>query len=167
VTHHGEFFITPVDIRAQEFRKSIRGYDPGDVDEFRNRIADELERLLKERADMEAKLHQSHEQLKGFREREKALNDALVLAQQLRVETEQSARREAELVGREARSQAEATLADARSEERSVRRDIEKAHRQFSNYLAGFRTLLERYLSEVDALDAQAAASAEKGTQQE
>ncbi|MBI4502719.1 MAG: DivIVA domain-containing protein, partial [Gemmatimonadetes bacterium] len=44
----GGFYLTPVDVRAQEFRKSLRGYDPGDVDEFRNRIADELERLLKE-----------------------------------------------------------------------------------------------------------------------
>lgn len=150
----GGFYLTPVDVRAQEFRKSLRGYDPGDVDEFRNRIADELERLLKERSEMEARLQQLREELKAFRDREKALNDALILAQQLRTETEQSARREADLVAKEARVQADATVAEARVEERAVRREIEAAQRQFSSYLASFRTLLERYLSEVDALEA-------------
>jgi DivIVA domain-containing protein len=153
VTEDG-FYLTPVDVRAQEFRKTLRGYDPGDVDEFRNRIADELERLLKERADADGKLQQLREQVKHFRDREKALNDALVLAQQLRTETEQSSKREAELVAREARIQADATLAEARSEERAIRREIETAQRQFDSYLASFRTLLERYLSEVEALEA-------------
>ena len=148
------FYLTPVDIRNQEFRKSLRGYDTGDVDDFRQRVAEEMERLLKERSETEAKLHQLREQLKGFREREKALNDALVLAQQLRGETETAARREAELISREARVQADAFIAEARQDERSVRRDIETAQRQFSSYLASFRTLLERYLSEVDALEA-------------
>ena len=139
---------------AQEFRRSLRGYDPGDVDEFRNRIADELERLLKERSETDGKLQQLREQVKSFRDREKALNDALVLAQQLRSETEQSAKREADLVAREARAGADAILAGARAEERGIRREIDTAQRQFTSYLASFRTLLERYLSEVDALEA-------------
>ena len=140
------FFLTPVDIRAQEFRKSLRGYDTGDVDDFRHRVADEMERLLKERVENNDKLQQLREQLKAFREREKALNDALVMAQQLRGETEVAARREADLIAREARLQADATMADARDHERSVRRDIETAQRQFSAYLSSFRSLLERYL---------------------
>jgi DivIVA domain-containing protein len=148
------FYLTPVDIRNQEFRKSLRGYDTGDVDDFRQRVAEEMERLLKERAETENKLQQLREQLKSFRDRDKALNDALVLAQQLRGETEVAARREAELISREARVQADATIAEARQDERSVRKDIETAQRQFSSYLASFRTLLERYLSEVDALEA-------------
>jgi DivIVA domain-containing protein len=147
------FNLTPVDVRAQEFRKSLRGYDPGDVEDFRARVADEMERLLRERSDMENNVQRLREQLKAFQEREKALNDALVMAQQLRGETEQAARREADLIAREARIQADATLADARVEEKAVRRDIETAQRQFSSYLGSFRTLLERYLSEVDALE--------------
>ncbi len=148
------FYLTPVDIRNQEFRKAFRGYDAADVDDFRQRVADELERLLKERAEMDGKLQQLREQLKSFREREKALNDALVLAQQLRADSEQAARREADLVAKEARIEADGILKEARSEERSVRRDVETAQREFSSYLASFRTLLERYLSEVDALEA-------------
>jgi cell division septum initiation protein DivIVA len=103
---------------------------------------------------MEERLQSLREQLKTFREREKALNEALVAAQQLRADTEQSARREADLVLREARAQADQIVQEARGAEQAVRRDMEGAQRQFTAYLAGFRTLLERYQSEVDALEA-------------
>jgi DivIVA domain-containing protein len=148
-----QFHLTPVDIRAQEFRRSLRGFDPSDVEEFRQRVASELERLLRERADTEDTLRALREQLRSFQDREKALNDALVLSQQLRADTEQAALRQAELSERETRAEAENILREARAEERQVRRDIEAAQRQFASYLAGFRTLLERYLSEVDALE--------------
>jgi DivIVA domain-containing protein len=148
------FHLTPVDIRAQQFHRSLRGYDPASVEEFRQQIASEVERLLRERAQMEERLQSLREQLKTFREREKALNEALVAAQQLRADTEQSARREADLVLREARAQADQIVQEARGAEQAVRRDMEGAQRQFTAYLAGFRTLLERYQSEVDALEA-------------
>jgi DivIVA domain-containing protein len=148
------FHLTPVDVRAQEFHRSLRGYEPAAVEEFRQRVAEELERLLRERAQLDERLTQFREQLKAFREREKALNEALVSAQQLRADTQEAARREAELVVREARAQADQILQEARGAESAVRRDIEAAQRQFTGYVAAFRTLLERYLSEVDALEA-------------
>ncbi|HXV86171.1 MAG TPA: DivIVA domain-containing protein [Gemmatimonadales bacterium] len=147
------FNLTPVDIRTQEFRRSLRGYDPEGVDEFRGRVADELERLLREKAVLEDRVQSLREQLKAFRDREKALNEALVVAQQLRQDTEQAARRDADLVIREARTQADALVQEARGAELAVRRDTEAAQRHFTAYLGAFRTLLERYLSEVDALD--------------
>jgi DivIVA domain-containing protein len=149
------FHLTPVDIRSQEFHRALRGYDPGGVEEFRQRVAEELERLLRERAQMEERLQGFREQLKAFRDRERALNEALVAAQQLRADMEQSARREADLIVREARAQAEQILAEARAAEAAVRRDLEAAERQLAAYLGAFRTLLERYLSEVDALEAR------------
>ncbi len=148
------FHITPVDIRSQEFHRALRGYDPAGVEEFRERVADEVERLLRERTQMEGRLVQFREQLSAFREREKALNEALVAAQQLRADTEQAARREADLVLREARGDADRILQEARIAEQAVRREMDSAQRQFTAYLGAFRTLLERYLSEVDALEA-------------
>lgn len=147
------FHLTPVDVRAQEFSKGLRGYSVSEVDEFRQRVAEELERLLKQRAEMEDQIHATRDQLRAYQDREKALNDALVLAQQLKAQTEDASRREADLSSREARAEADRILAGAKADERAVRKEIEVAQRQFSSYLAGFRTLLERYLSEVEALE--------------
>lgn len=147
-----EFRLTPVDVRAQEFGRTPFGYHRAAVDDFRDRVATELERLLKERQTFEERVQQLREQLRAYREREKALNEALVSAQQIRQETERLARQEAELIVREARVEGEGVIADAREAEREVRAEAEQAHRHFSAYLAAYRNLLERSLAEVDAL---------------
>jgi DivIVA domain-containing protein len=147
-----EFRLTPADVRTQEFRRVPLGYEVAGVEEFRGRMADELERLLRERAALEERLHSFREQLKAFREREKALNDAVVMAHQVRTDIEQSAKRESELAMREARAKADDILNGARKAETFVRHDLEEAQRQFSAYLAAFRRLLERQLAQVDAL---------------
>ena len=61
-----EFRLTPVDIRNHEFRVGFRGYEPTTVEEFRNQIADEMERLLRDRATLEERVYNLREQLKAF-----------------------------------------------------------------------------------------------------
>jgi DivIVA domain-containing protein len=147
-----EFRLTPADVRAQEFRRGALGYDVAGVEDFRGRVAEEMERLLRERALLEERLENAREQLRAFRDREKALNDAVVMAQQMRAEAEDAARRDAGLVMREAEAKADEMLAKARDAEAAIRRDIEEAQRHFSSYLTAFRHLLDRQLAEVDAL---------------
>jgi DivIVA domain-containing protein len=146
------FRLTPADIRTQPFRRTPFGYDVPAVEEFRQRVADEFERLMRERAALDERLQSSREQMKAYREREKALNDAVVMAQEVRADIEDTAKRDAEVVLREARQKADALLAEARSAEVAVRRDIEEAQRQFVAYVTAFRRLLDRQLAEVDAL---------------
>ena len=42
------FRLTPADIRTQPFRRTPLGYDVPAVEEFRQRVADEFERLMRE-----------------------------------------------------------------------------------------------------------------------
>ena len=146
------FRLTPAEVRQQEFRRTIKGYDQHGVEEFRERVAAELERVLLERSQLEERTDGLREQLKAYREREKALNDAVVVAQQLREETAEAAKREADVVIREAKVKADEAMAAARQAEVDVRGDIETAQRQFTGYVAAFRQLLLRQLAELDAL---------------
>lgn len=146
------FRLTPIDIRGQEFRRSLFGYERASVEDFRERMADELERLFRERVQMEERLENFREQLRAFRDRERALNDAVVMAQQMRDETEKVAKRNSEVTIREARTKADGILSGARVAEQGVRQDIEAAQHQFSGYLSAFRQLLLRQLAEVEAL---------------
>ncbi len=147
-----EFRLTPADIRAQQFRRSAFGYDVAAVEDFRSRVAEAFERVMRERAALEERVQSTREQLKAYREQEKALNEAVVMAHQVREDIHQAARRESELQLKEARSRADDVLAEARTAEASIRRDIEEAQRQFAAYIAAFRRLLERQLAEIDAL---------------
>lgn len=150
------FNLTPHDVRGQELARALRGYDAAQVDDFRHRVAEALDRLLRERSQYEERLRGLQEQLRTFRERERAMNDALVAAQQLRADTKQQAEREAEAVIREAKAEAMRVVARAEDQERMVRDRFEAAQRQFASYLSNFRALLERQLGEVEGLQASA-----------
>ncbi len=149
------FDLTPLDIRTQQFRRVVRGYDPAAVEEFRGRIAAEAERLLREKAVTDEQVRNFREQLKTFREREKAMSEALVVAEQLRHDAGQRANDQAEAIIQKARTEADTILNDARLAEKAVRRDTERAQRQLNSYLAAFRALLERNMAEVEAVEAQ------------
>jgi DivIVA domain-containing protein len=147
------FHLTPVDVRRYDFGSALRGYDKTRVDQFRDQVADELERLTRVTQELEAKAKGFHEQLRAFRERDKALNDALISAQQLRAETREQADREAQLILREARAEGEKLLEEARAEARKLRSELEALERSRRNHLAHMRNLIERQLAELQAAE--------------
>ena len=149
------FHLTPHDVRKQEFRRTLRGYEPLGVEDFRVRVADELDRILREKSLLEERLASLGEQLKAYRERERAMNDALVAAQQLREETRAAAEREAQVIVREAQAEGRRLVDEAKAAQGEVQRQSADVERQFLAYVAGFRALLERQLAELRALDGQ------------
>ena len=147
------FHLTPLDVRRFEFGRSMRGYDPSRVEEFRQQVADELERLTRINQDLESKSKGFTEQLRAFKERDKALNDALISAQQLRAEIREQAEREAQLILREARAEAERMQETMKGELRELREQLSALERARRGYLAQQRVLVERQLAEIEAAE--------------
>lgn len=172
------FHLTSHDVRAQEFQRVLRGYDPVQVEEFKQRLAEEMDRLVRLQVQLDERLKGITDQLKGFRERERALNEALIGAQQLRADTQVQAGREAEVVVREAENQAEKLRTEARAEvdrmlhqarveEARLLQVNEGARRQFRTYLAAFRQLLERQLAELSVLAGDGSAAGKPAAEAE
>jgi DivIVA domain-containing protein len=147
------FHLTPLAVRRYDFGKSLRGYNPERVEQFRDQVAEELERLMRQSQDLEQKAKGFHEQLRAFRERDKALNDALVSAQQLRGEIRESSEREAALIVREARAEAEREIEGAKNEIRKLEAHLDELERSRRNYLTHLRVAVERQLSEISAAE--------------
>ena len=145
------FHLTPLDVRRFDFGRALRGYNAEKVEQFRDQVAEELERLGRVNADLDTKARSFHEQLRAFRERDKALNEALVSAQQLRAETREQAEREAQLLLKEAQAEGERMIEAARAEVRRMEAELDSLDRSRRTYLAQMRTLLARQLSEVEA----------------
>ena len=145
------FYLTPLDVRRFDFGTQMRGYDKMRVDQFRDQVADELERLTRLNQDLENKAKGFHEQLRAFRERDKALNEALVSAQQLRAEIREQADREAQLLLREARAEGDRIVDAAREDIRRLANEVEMLERTRRSYLTQLRALVERQLHDVDA----------------
>lgn len=147
------FHLTPVDVRRYDFGTAMRGYDRARVDQFRDQVADELERLTRAVNDLDGKSRAMAEQLKVYRERDKALNEALISAQQIREDMKQQAQREADLMMREAQQKAAEMHDDSRAQMAQLQADIDALDRARRAYLAQLRTLAERHLAEVDSLE--------------
>ena len=157
------FHLTPLDVRRYEFGRKVRGYDPERVDQFREQVAEELERLTRLNQELEQKARAFHDQLKAFRERDKALNDALVSAQQLRAEIREQSEREAQLIIREAQAEAERVLGGAQSDIRRVEDELAALERFRRNYLAQMRVFIERQLAEITAAESVASIHRDRG----
>ena len=158
------FHLTPVDVRRYEFGTQMRGYDKARVDQFREQIADELERLARVNQELEAKARGFHEQLRAFRERDKALNDALISAQQMRQDTKDQAEREGQLIVREAqndadkqrhaaKTEADALVEAARVEVRKLERQVDGLERLRRSYLVQMKKMAEQQLAELEAAE--------------
>jgi DivIVA domain-containing protein len=147
------FHLTPLDVRRYEFGKALRGYDPERVNQFRDQVAEELERLSRVNQELEAKARGFHEQLRAFRERDKAINEALVSAQQLRKDIREQADKESQLIIREARAEADRIIEDARQEVRRMEDQIASLDRARRAYLAQLRMVVERQLAEISAAE--------------
>ncbi|MDX2184452.1 MAG: DivIVA domain-containing protein [Gemmatimonadaceae bacterium] len=150
------FRLTPLDVRRYDFGSALRGYDKTRVDQFRDQVADELERVSRQVVDLETRANGFLEQLRAFRERDKALNEALVSAQQLRAEIREQAERESSLILREARAEAERIIDAARHQVQSLRSEAEYLEKQRRTHLLQLRAMTERQLAEVEAMLATA-----------
>ena len=157
------FHLTPLDVRRYDFGRAIRGYSPARVDQFRDQVAEEMERLTRINQDLDSKARSFHEQLRAFRERDKALNDALIAAQQLRDDVRAQAEREAQLIIREAQAEGERIIEAAKADVRRMEEELDTLDRSRRTYLAQMRTLIARQLSEVEASDSQVVASTLRG----
>lgn len=150
------FHLTPLDVRRYDFGRALRGYSPERVDQFRDQVAEEMERLARINQDLDTKARSFHEQLRAFRERDKALNEALVSAQQMRGDLREQAERESQLIIREAQAEGDRLLDAARAEVRRMEAELDALDRSRRTYLAQMRSLIARQLSEVEASDSAA-----------
>jgi cell division initiation protein len=146
--------ITPHDIRQQQFTsKMFKGYDPQEVDAFLDDVAEDYESALKEAALLKEQMTAIEERSRGVAEREKSLQETLVTTQRLAEEMKAAARREAELIVREAELRAEKVLEAVRGEEARIRTEIHALRRMRRQVFEEMTSTLERYQRLIGAED--------------
>jgi cell division initiation protein len=138
--------LTPLDIRQQQFTvRMFRGLDPQEVDAFLEDVAEDYESVLKENGLLREQLSALEERSRGLVDREKALQDTLLTTQRLAEEMKESARREAQLIMREAELRGDKFVEDLRAEEARIRSDINELKRARRQVAEDLRATLDRY----------------------
>jgi cell division initiation protein len=138
--------ITPHDIRQQQFSsKMFKGYDPQEVDAFLDDVAEDYEALLKEAALLKEQIGAQEERARGVTERERLLQETLVTTQRLVEEMQANAKREADLIVRDAELTGEKAVEAARGEEAKIRADILALKRMRRQLVEEVNSTLARY----------------------
>jgi cell division initiation protein len=138
--------LSPADIRQQQFsERMFRGFDRDEVDRFLDQIAEDYESVLKENALLKEQLAALEERTRSTAELEKNLRDTLVTTQRLTDEMKASAKREAELLLREAELAGEKLIEEARAEEGRIHTDLKQLKRTRRQLAEDLRATIAQY----------------------
>lgn len=143
--------LTPLEVRKKkgDFRRQLRGYDPAQVDDFLDVVADRLEAVVRENLSVAERVARLEQQVTDYRDRERALTEALVTAQEMREEIRSQTSKEIELAKRQAVQDAERIRIDAEQDREREEGNVRLLRQRQRQLLHSFRTFLERELSEL------------------
>lgn len=141
--------LTPMEIHNKEFKKSMRGFNEEEVDEFLDKVVADFEKLYRENGELKDKIAVVNERIENYALMEKTLQSTLVVAQTTAEDVVVNARKKAELIIREAEEQAKKIIEGANNSVIDVHREYENVKKEVQIFKTRFKTLLE---SELEAL---------------
>ncbi len=144
--------LNPLDIRYQEFKRKLRGYDPDEVRDYLGHLADFVTELQEALEASRKRITELEAELDRAREGESELKRAVVAAERIAREVKAQAEREAELILSEAKAAKEKALREAMDQLKQLQREMERLRREKSLFVEQFRGLLESYLASLDKL---------------
>lgn len=166
--------VTPLDIRRKEFRRSVRGYLDEDVDIFLDVVADEVERISRQNAELLQKVRELEQQVASHVDIREALEQTLVAAQLQSEEMKTKAEKESQSMLKEAEAKAKAVVEDFYARTQAVQQTLAQLKLQEEDFRSRFKGLLEGYLNllkqqppvvSVPAAAAQGGAAHDSGTE--
>lgn len=150
--------LTPMEIHDHQFKKSFRGYNENEVDDFLDKIVEDFEKLLRENDRLQSQLNTSEKELDHYRKLEKTLNDTLMVAQRTADEVitaakknadelKENAARECQTIREQARFEAREQIAGATTKRDAILAEYDKFVREKQAFLMKLRTILESELT--------------------
>lgn len=105
--------LTPLEIQKQTFSRAIKGYHQDEVRAYLHLVAEEIERLLRENDRLSRESMSLREDLEDHSNRERILKDTLLSAQKVAEDLTANARKEAELIVKDAELLSERLIGQA------------------------------------------------------
>jgi cell division initiation protein len=138
--------LTPLDIHNKEFGRAFRGYNEDEVNEFLDQIIKDYEALIRENKELEEKNALLHERLGHFTNIEESLSKSIIVAQGTAEEVKSNAKKEAQLIVKEAEKNADRIVNESLSKSRQIALEIDELKTKAAVYRSRFRSLLEAQL---------------------
>lgn len=142
--------ITPLDIQQKQFPMKFRGFDVEEVYAFLEVIREEMEELLRENASLKEAVQRAESQIREFKDMESTLRETLITAQNMVEDYKTNARKEAELLVREAEIRTEAMLKEAQEKVIKIHEDIVDLKGIRRHFKEELKRLIEGHLKMIE-----------------
>lgn len=135
--------LTALEIKQQQFEKSLRGYDPAEVQAFLSLVASEWEHLIGKVRELESQIEKMDEKLKHYERVEGALHETLQTAKDSAEQKMGGARKEAKNILEKAEMEAESLVREANQQRRQIRQSILRLLDRREEIIGGIKSYLE------------------------
>src|SRR6185436_8431067 len=105
--------LTPLEIQKQTFSRTIKGYNADEVRAYLHLVAEEIERFVRENDRLSREVAVLRDELSDHSNRERILKDTLLSAQKVAEDLTTNARKEAELIVKDAELLSERVIGQA------------------------------------------------------
>ncbi len=156
-------FLSARDLETKVFGRAMRGYSPDEVDEFLDRVAEDIQQYSLRCADLERQIERLREQIREYDNLKETLQGTLLMAQKSAEAKEDAASRQADAILSEARLAAKQILSEAASARDGERREIQRLRQIRQETRAEFRSMLSRFAALVDGEEDRAAGEEDPG----
>lgn len=135
--------LTPLEIKQQTFDKSLRGYDPAEVQAFLNLVSNEWEHLANKNSELTAQIDKLNEKLKHYERVESALHETLQTARESAEQKLGGAKKESRNILDKAELEAERIVREAYQERQEIRQSVVRLIDKRNEMITGIRSYLE------------------------
>lgn len=143
--------LTPLDVQKARFPQKVRGYDTREVEDFLALIAEELATRIAQVDRLERENRYFRQRLDDADEREHQLQQTLLRAQKVSEEITAAAKREAELLVKEAELAADKMVQQAVEQSTRIEGKIQELRTMRRELQLKFKNTLELFQSILDA----------------
>lgn len=150
--------LTPMDIHNKDFKRSFRGYNEDEIDDFLDQVVNDYEKLFRDNERLKEELERACKDNEQYQQLEKNLKDTLLVAQKTAEEVTSNARKNAEEMREnaakecqnlrmEAEMNARKQMEDAAAKVRGIVAEYDRLVREKNQFLRKVKVTMESELA--------------------
>jgi len=145
--------LTALEIKQQKFERSLRGYDPAEVQAFLNVVSSEWEHMVARNRDLEGQIQELREKLDHYRKVEEALHETLQTAKESAEQRINGAKAEARNRIQKAELEANTIVNEAQQHRQGIRQSILRLLDRRDEIIRGIRSYLDLAQESLEAFE--------------
>ncbi len=158
--------LSPMNIKNQQFGKSVRGFDPEEVKAFLVKLADEIDNLQEENSSLKKQLDEANIKLQEFGRIERGLKETFLKAQETSSQAVEEARKRSSIIIKEAETKAARILEKARQSANEIKNSVMELREEKNLIVARLKAIINSQARLLD-IKASSAQVEQEETQEE